>query len=132
VRYWGLRNDVGTILAQADLLIMTSRAESFCLAALEAMGCGVPILATRVGGLPEVVIHGKSGLLFSLDDYEAAVGLAVSLLSNPAQHRAMRKMAVRRAAHFDQRRIVPRYENLYQRLLSQKSRSNTPALAWTA
>lgn len=132
VRYWGLQNDVGPILTQADLLIMTSRAESFCLAALEAMGCGVPVLATRVGGLPEVVIHGKSGLLFAPDDDEAAVGLAVSLLSNPLRHRAMRKMAIRRAAHFDQRRIVPRYERLYQRLLSQNFRSNALAPARAA
>ena len=126
VRYWGLQQEVGPILAQADLLLMTSRAESFCLAALEAMACGVPVLATRVGGLPEVVIHGKSGLLFPLGDPDAAARLAIDILSNPAQHRAMREMAVHRAAHFDQRRIVPRYEALYERLLAGTICSRLP------
>jgi glycosyltransferase involved in cell wall biosynthesis len=111
---------------------MTSRAESFCLAALEAMACGLPVLATKVGGLPELVIHEKSGLLFPLGEHEAAVRLAVRLLSNPAQHRAMRERAIRQAAHFDQRRVVPRYEALYEGLLAGRSRRRSPALAWAA
>jgi L-malate glycosyltransferase len=130
VRYWGLQQDVGPLVAQTDLLLMTSLSESFCLAALEAMACGVPVLATRVGGLPEVVIHGKTGLLFSLGDRDAAVRLAVELLSNPAQHQALRQMAIQRASRFDQHLIVPRYEDLYQRLLYRKSRSTPHYIAW--
>jgi N-acetyl-alpha-D-glucosaminyl L-malate synthase BshA len=120
VRYWGLQHDVGKILAQTDLLLMASQAESFCLAALEAMACGVPVLATRVGGLPEVVLDGKTGYLFPMDEPQMAVRLAVELLSNSAQHRAMRQAAIQRAARFSLDKIVPRYEALYQTLLSRR------------
>jgi glycosyltransferase involved in cell wall biosynthesis len=130
VCYWGLQEEVGPLVAQTDLLLMTSLSESFCLAALEAMACGVPVLATRVGGLPELVIPGKTGFLFPGGDRDAAVRLAVNLLSDPAQHQAMREMAVHRAARFDQRRIVPRYENLYQKLFCRKPRSTPHYIAW--
>ena len=69
VRYLGLKRDVATYLRHTDLLLMTSLYESFCLVALEAMACGVPVLATEVGGLPEVVAHGQTGMLFPLGDY---------------------------------------------------------------
>jgi len=118
-RFWGLQHDVGPILAQADLLLMTSRAESFCLAALEAMACGLPVLATRVGGLPEVVADGETGCLFPVDQPEVAVDLAIDLLSNPTKHRAMREAALRQAVRFSAHQIVPRYEALYQTLLDR-------------
>jgi glycosyltransferase involved in cell wall biosynthesis len=130
VCYWGLQHEVAPLLTQTDLLLMTSLAESFCLAALEAMACGVPVLTTRVGGLPEVVIHGKTGGLFPPGDYDAAVRMAVNLLSNPAQHQTMKEMAVRRASRFDQHRIVPLYEDLYQRLLYRKSCKTPHYVAW--
>jgi glycosyltransferase involved in cell wall biosynthesis len=114
-----LQHDVGAILSQADLLLMTSRAESFCLAALEAMACGLPVLATRVGGLPEVVINGETGCLFPVDQPAVAVDLAVDLLSNPVQHRAMQQAALMQAARYSAHRIVPHYETLYQNLLER-------------
>ena len=64
VMYLGLQRDVAPLLRDVDLLLMTSLSESFCLVALEAMACGVPVLATHVGGLPEVVMHGSTGMLF--------------------------------------------------------------------
>lgn len=121
VHYWGLQCDVAPLLAQTDLLLMTSLYESFCLAALEAMACGVPVLATKVGGLPEVVVHGKTGFLFPLGDHDLAVRLAVSLLSDPTRHRIMREAAVRHARQFGSKQIVPAYEDLYQRLLLCRS-----------
>lgn len=117
VRYWGLHNNVPSLLAQTDLLLVTSRAESFCLAALEAMACGVPVVATRVGGLPEVVIDGETGFLFEVGDREAAVRAAVDLLSDTDQHQRMCEAASRHAAHFDQSQGVSAYENLYRRML---------------
>jgi N-acetyl-alpha-D-glucosaminyl L-malate synthase BshA len=119
VRYWGLQNEVGSILAQADLLLMTSRAESFCLAALEALACGLPVLATGVGGLPELVLDGATGYLFPADEPEQAVRLAVDLLSKPDQHQQMRRAALRQAARFNAHQIVPQYEALYQRLTAR-------------
>jgi N-acetyl-alpha-D-glucosaminyl L-malate synthase BshA len=120
VRFFGLRADVAPILAQTQLLLMHSQSESFCLAALEAMACGVPVLASRVGGLPEVVTHGQTGFLVPFGDHQTAVDLAVALLSDPAGHRAMREAALRRARRFGRDRIVSSYENLYQRLLSSQ------------
>jgi N-acetyl-alpha-D-glucosaminyl L-malate synthase BshA len=118
---WGLHHNVAPLLAQTDLLLMTSLSESFCLAALEAMACGVPVLATKVGGLPEVVSHGQTGYLFPAGDHEAAIQAAVRLLSNPGQHQAMRAMAATHAARFDQQQIVSVYEGLYHKLLQRRS-----------
>jgi N-acetyl-alpha-D-glucosaminyl L-malate synthase BshA len=114
VRYLGLQDDITWYLGQADLLLMTSQYESFCLVALEAMACGVPVLATHVGGLPEVVVHGCTGLLFPLGEYEPAVEMAVRVLSNPSEHRAMCEAAIRHARQFGVERVVPAYERLYQ------------------
>jgi N-acetyl-alpha-D-glucosaminyl L-malate synthase BshA len=124
VHFLGVQHQVGPILAQSDLLLMPSQAESFCLAALEAMACGVPVLATSVGGLPEVVMQGKTGLLFPPEDSVAAVDLAVALLSDPVRHQEMRGAAVSRARSFGQIKVVTAYENYYRRLLlSRRSRS---------
>ncbi|MCX6000031.1 MAG: N-acetyl-alpha-D-glucosaminyl L-malate synthase BshA, partial [Chloroflexi bacterium] len=109
---WGLRENVAPILARADLLVMPSLSESFCLAALEAMACGVPVLATSVGGLPEVVLHGKTGFLFPLRDPSMGVRLAVHLLSDRQLHSQMAKAAAEHARRFSQGEIVSRYEDL--------------------
>jgi N-acetyl-alpha-D-glucosaminyl L-malate synthase BshA len=121
VRYWGLHGDVAHTLAQTHLLLMTSLSESFCLAALEAMACGVPVLAPRVGGLPEVVLPGVTGWLYPPGDRAAAVRLAVNLLSDQAQHDAMSAAAVRHAVRFGYEQVVPLYEDLYARLLARRS-----------
>lgn len=121
VRYWGLQHNVAQLLAQADLLLMTSRAESFCLVALEAMACGVPVLATKVGGLPEVVIDGQTGYLFPPGRHKLAAQQAVNLLSDAGQHQTMRQAAVQHAARFGYNEIVPRYESLYRELLFRRA-----------
>jgi N-acetyl-alpha-D-glucosaminyl L-malate synthase BshA len=121
VRYWNLQHDVAGLLAQTDLLLMTSLSESFCLAALEAMACGVPVVATDVGGLSEVVVRGKTGFLFPVGDHSMAIRLAVNLLSDHTQRRAMSEAAARHAAYFGEERIVPAYEDLYRKLLLSKS-----------
>jgi glycosyltransferase involved in cell wall biosynthesis len=122
VRYWQLQHDVAWLLAQTDLLLMTSLSESFCLAALEAMACGVPVLATKVGGLPEVVTHGETGFLFPVGEHNLAAWLALNLLSDPGRHQAMGEAAARRAARFGYEQIVPAYEDLYRRLLAHHTR----------
>jgi N-acetyl-alpha-D-glucosaminyl L-malate synthase BshA len=117
VFFWGLRRDVAAILNQTDLLLITSRSESFCLSALEAMACGIPVLATNVGGIPEVVVHKKTGILFQVGDHSSAVNFAVTLLSDPVRHKTMGKAAAEHARRFGCRQIVSAYEGFYQRLL---------------
>ena len=115
VRYWELQHDVAGLLAQTDLLLITSQAESFCLAALEAMACGVPVVASRVGGLPDVVLDGKTGLLFDLDHPDQAVQSALNILSNPERYRQMSEAAFQHAKNYDRPQGVIDYEELYLR-----------------
>ena len=117
VRRWGTQRDVVSILPQGDLLLSASLYESFCLVALESLACGVPVLATHVGGLPEVVTHGETGYLYPVGEYATAVSYAVNLLSDQRQYRAMSEKAMLSARKFDQQVIVSRYEDLYRRLL---------------
>ena len=121
VRYWNLQHDVGSLLAQTDLLLMTSFSESFCLAALEAMACGVPVLSTDVGGLSELVVRGETGYLFPVGDQDLAIDLAVNLLSDKKQYRAMSLAAAHHATSFGIESIVPEYEHLYRRQIVSKS-----------
>jgi N-acetyl-alpha-D-glucosaminyl L-malate synthase BshA len=114
VRYWGMQDRVGEILSQADLLLMTSLGESFCLVALEAMACGVPVVATGVGGLPEVVLHGETGFLFPTGNQALAVEYALQLLTNPGLHARFALAGQAQARNFDYAPIVSLYEELYR------------------
>ena len=127
VTYWGLQSDIPRLLAQSDLLLVTSETESFCLAALEAMACGVPVLAPRVGGLPEVVLDGETGILFEADDYAYAADAAVQLLSDPKRLEAMRKAAIQHASGFSHQEGVDRYEALYRKLLGTRTNGKMAA-----
>ncbi|MDQ2808484.1 MAG: glycosyltransferase [Chloroflexota bacterium] len=124
VRYWGLQAAVGPLLAQTQLLLMTSQAESFCMAALEAMACGVPVVAPAVGGLPEVVTHGQTGFLYAPDDAAGAVWGALGLLDDRIRHQALARAARRHARRYAPQHIIPRYETVYYTLLRQ----HAPAL----
>lgn len=123
VRFLGERDALPELLADADLFLLASREESFGLSALEAMSCGVPVLATRVGGLPEVVDHERSGVLVPPDDLDFFAGTLRELLADRARCAAMGAAA--RAAtveRFEQDHIVARYEDLYRRVLAREAR----------
>jgi glycosyltransferase involved in cell wall biosynthesis len=118
VEVLGQRAEMERILPCADAFLLPSEHESFGLAALEAMACGVPPVATRVGGLPEVVIDGESGLLGELGDEEALAGRLLGLLSDEDRHAAMGKAARDRAvSEFEEGRGISAYEKAYGRLL---------------
>jgi L-malate glycosyltransferase len=120
VREFGLRRNVEAIVREADLLLVTSRSESFCLAALEAAACGVPAVAGRVGGLPEVVADGETGLLYDPGDERAAAEAVLRLLRDPVQRAALGRAARARASRFSSPAIVPRYEELYDQVAGRR------------
>lgn len=113
VTYWGIQKQVAPILSQTDLLLSTSMYESFSLAALEAMACGVPVLAPKVGGIPEVVIDSKTGFLYPAGAHSHAVNIAVKLLSNPDIRNKTKNRAILHSHNFDINKVVSVYENFY-------------------
>jgi L-malate glycosyltransferase len=119
VTYHGVVDEVAPILSQAHLFLLPSESESFGLAALEAMAAGVPPVASRVGGLPEVVEDGVSGYLCPLGDVESMAGRCVELLSDASLLARFSAAARERAAtQFHFAPIVARYEELYAQVIA--------------
>jgi N-acetyl-alpha-D-glucosaminyl L-malate synthase BshA len=118
VRFLGKVDAVADLLRCADLFLLPSESESFGLAALEALACGVPVIASRVGGLVEVVQEG-AGALVPVGDTEEMSHRALQLLGDGTALRAARQAAVKAAEAFSADRIVPRYEALYRRVLGR-------------
>jgi N-acetyl-alpha-D-glucosaminyl L-malate synthase BshA len=122
VIFLGKQDRVHEKLAVADLMLLPSQLESFGLAALEAMASEVVPLATRVGGLPEVVEDGVTGFLCEVGDVEGMAAAAIGLLSDESRLRAMGKQARRAAsARFCSTKIIPEYEQFYRCVLERAS-----------
>jgi L-malate glycosyltransferase len=120
VRWVGVVDDVAPILKAADVLLLPSETESFGLVALEAMASGVPVVASDVGGLPEVVEHGVCGFLAPVGDVDAMAAHCLTILADCTSVKAFGAAArARAAALFDYRAIVPQYERIYQRVLGE-------------
>ena len=110
-------NDIEDYLQIADVGLFTSETESFCLSILEAMCFGCPSVSTRVGGIPELVEDGESGLLVPSGDVGALAGALEALIHDETRRRALGRAAQARARErFAAGIIVPRYEALYRRL----------------
>lgn len=120
MHFAGKQDSVQELLPLADLLLMPSAMESFGLAALEGMACGVPCVATRVGGVPELVEDGVNGLLFPVGDVAAMAAAAVTLLRDEGRLQAMARAARQTAQDkFCTSRIIPRYERFYESVLAR-------------
>ena len=114
----GAQEEVVPLLSIADLFLLPSAQESFGLAALEAMACEVPVIASRVGGLPEVIEHGVSGFLHPLDALDEMAASAIAVLTDPTLHQDVAQAACRRVrSEFCVERVVPMYEACYRALL---------------
>jgi glycosyltransferase involved in cell wall biosynthesis len=111
---------VRALLSAADLFLLPSATESFGLAALEAMACEVPVVASRVGGLPEVIESGVSGYLHPPDDLDGMAASGLALLTDPDLHERIGmggRNVVRQRYCAD--RIVPLYERFYEEVLNR-------------
>lgn len=121
VKFLGKQAELVPLLSAADLFLMPSQSESFGLSALEAMACGVPVVSSSVGGLPELVVHGETGFIAEIGDIQRMAKYGIDLLIND-QKRALFSDACRKRAveQFEMNKIVDLYENHYQRVLSEK------------
>ena len=122
VIFLGKQEQVQEKLALADILLLPSELESFGLAALEGMACEVVPIATRVGGIPELIEHGKSGYLADVGDVETMARYAIELLNDEKalQETAKASRAVAQS-RFCASRIIPQYEDFYRRVLERAS-----------
>ncbi len=119
VRFLGKLDAVAPLLAAADLYVFPSESESFGLSALEALASGVPVVAARVGGVPEVIRDGVTGTLCSLGDVEGMAAAAVRLLEPRAWALASRAAQEDARARFTTPEIVAQYELLYAEALAR-------------
>jgi L-malate glycosyltransferase len=119
VHFLGKQDRVHEKLGLADVFLLPSDEESFGLAALEAMACEVPVVATNVGGLPEVVKHGVDGYLFEPRDVDTAAKYALEILTRPDRGRMMGQMARASARRqYCSNDIIPLYEAYYTKVLN--------------
>jgi L-malate glycosyltransferase len=120
VTFLGKQSHVERLLPQAHVLLMPSELEGFGLAALEAMACGVPPVATNVGGVPELVTHGVDGFLEAPGDIAAQSARVIALLSDTGLHDKMAQAARRTATtRFCSDRIIPFYEKYYEEVCAR-------------
>jgi N-acetyl-alpha-D-glucosaminyl L-malate synthase BshA len=121
VIFMGKQNQVQDLLNVADVTLLPSDLESFGLAALEGMACGVPAVCSNVGGLPEVITDGVEGFLAPARDVQGMAARVIEILADPTLQKQMAGAARRRAiAEFCASKIIPMYEALYERILQKQ------------
>ena len=123
VEFVGEQQDLVPWLSSADLFLLPSNKESFGLSALEALSCGVPVIGCNVGGLPEVVRHGETGILLPPGDIAGLSAAATEILGDPEKWRAMSELGAADArARFSEDAIVPLYEEIYRKAVRDRPR----------
>jgi N-acetyl-alpha-D-glucosaminyl L-malate synthase BshA len=121
IHFMGKQERVNELLPLADLMILPSQMESFGLAALEAMACKVPAIATKVGGVPELIDDGVSGLLYAVGDVEGMAAGAVGLLKDRNRLDVMRDAARKTArSRFCATLVLPQYVKYYEQVLGRE------------
>jgi len=120
VKFLGKQVELVPLLSAADLFIIPSQSESFGLSALEAMACELPVIASSVGGLPELVVHGETGYIAEIGDIERMAKYTIDLLSNEVKYKVFAAESRRRAAEmFNEKKVVDEYEQYYNYILSK-------------
>ncbi|MBI1763656.1 MAG: N-acetyl-alpha-D-glucosaminyl L-malate synthase BshA [Acidobacteria bacterium] len=118
VLFVGQVPNIADYLSVADLLLLPSETESFGLSALEALACEVPVIASRVGGLPEVVLDGQSGYLIEVGDVQTLAERAVEILTDETKQRSFGQRGRAHAVEqFNTERVIPQYVTLYERVI---------------
>ena len=122
VEFAGEQHDLVPWLSAADLFLLPSEQESFGLAALEAMACEVPVVASRVGGLPEIIDDGTTGFLCAPDDLEGMAARAIAVLADPDLRARIGSAAAQQVrTRFCEELIVPMYEQCYRDVLAEST-----------
>ncbi|KMK76414.1 N-acetyl-alpha-D-glucosaminyl L-malate synthase BshA [Alkalihalobacillus pseudalcaliphilus] len=114
----GNQKHIAELLSMSDVFFLLSEKESFGLVALEAMSCGVPVIGTNIGGIPEVVIDGETGFLCEVGQIDRIVEKALELVSDQELYERMQEAGVKRAnTLFHAETIVKQYENIYRQVI---------------
>ncbi len=120
VKFYGEQESFMEILSIADLFLMPSQSESFGLSALEAMACGVPVVSSNAGGLPELNLHGETGYIAEIGDVDKMADYATRLLGDHKRYKIFSENALERATNlFSAEKIIPEYENYYEEVLGK-------------
>lgn len=120
VKFLGKQDGLVEILSSSDLFLIPSQSESFGLAALEAMACGLPVISSSVGGLPELVRHNETGFIAEIGDVDRMAKYALELLTNDKKYMLFSENSRQRAVNkFDTKKVVPLYEEYYNKVLSK-------------
>ena len=119
IKFLGKQDGLVEILNSADLFLIPSQSESFGLAALEAMACGIPVVSSSVGGLPELIRHNETGFIAEIGDIDRMAKYSIDLLTNSKKHKIFSENSRKRAVdNFDKSVILPKYINHYNKVLN--------------
>jgi N-acetyl-alpha-D-glucosaminyl L-malate synthase BshA len=130
VRFVGKQDHMERLIPQMRALHLPSEMEAFGLAALEAMACGVPPVATRSGGVPDLITHGRDGFMEPVGDVDAQAARLTELLSDDVLHNGMAAEARKTAqTRFSTDLIIPRYEAYYEQICGRGGTRTAPAVS---
>lgn len=119
VKFLGKQEGLVEILSSSDVFLIPSQSESFGLAALEAMSCGIPVVSSSVGGLPELIRHNETGYIAEIGDIDRMSKYVIDLLTNDKKYKMFAKSSRERAVtQFDKSKIIPMYEEHYLKVLN--------------
>jgi N-acetyl-alpha-D-glucosaminyl L-malate synthase BshA len=119
IKFMGKQDALVELLSVADIFLIPSQSESFGLSALEAMACGVPVISSSVGGLPELNLHGETGYIAEIGDIERMAKYTIELLTNQKRYELFSENARKRAEDFSEEKVVPKYEKFYEKVIAE-------------